>query len=196
MNHQIETSLSEDVLENLELAHDFLCRSQFDDRYWKWFIQALHSSAQGAAAMALDRGDGFLVQKPCVMKEMLAAHDAKATPVEPYMDSFLGLIQKSLIGSNLRSSAVPLEDRGHVAALKFVKEQRDLFVHFNDSGHEVDLAQVLNAAILVVLYIEHYAILTPAILWYEESYEQRSAAAIENLKEQIEKQVRGTTRAT
>lgn len=182
MNEYLRTDTAEDLVATLELATVFLLQSRTDERYCKWFIQALHSAVQSTAALALENGNGFLVQKPGTAQRMLEAHAKDIGAVEPNMDNFDRLIKKSLDKANVRGSAVPLEDHGHCVGLASLNKLRDGFVHFNVKSWSIEFALILDLARFSSSYIEHYTVLTSAILWHEESHQQRAYIAVEHLK--------------
>jgi hypothetical protein len=43
-NGYIETSMAEDAVASLETACEFMEKARNDDRYWKWFVLALHAA--------------------------------------------------------------------------------------------------------------------------------------------------------
>lgn len=87
MQDYVRTNTAHDLVSTLELAHVFLQSAVQDDRYWKWTIFAFHSAAQSTAALALENGNGFLVQKPKTMERMLESHATGGPAVEPFMDN-------------------------------------------------------------------------------------------------------------
>lgn len=181
MNHYFRTDTTQDLVETLELAHEFLKQCEDDGRYWKWFIHAMHSATQSTAFLALENGNGFLVQKPRVAQDMLRAHTNNSSPVSPHMDNFIKLIRKSLDKLNLRGSAVPLEDDGHTAALESLDELRDEFTHFNVKSWSVEIMFILDLSSIAASYIEHYTVRTPAILWRDEAHQNIAATAVRDL---------------
>ena len=183
MDEYIRTDTSEDLAATLELAVEFILRSAHDQRYWKWFIAAIHSAAQNTAALTLDGGNGFLAQKPRVMQRMLEAHAKGTEPVEPHMDNFSRLIEKCQLKENLRGNALPLNDCGHIKALRSLDELRDGFAHFNLKTWSIETLHVLDCTAKSLVFIEHYACNTPAILWHEEQHQLRVMSAIESLKQ-------------
>lgn len=178
MQHYVRTDTAHDLVSTLELAHVFLQGALEDDRYWKWTIFAFHSAAQSTAALALENGNGFLVQKPKTMEMMLQSHAIGGAAVQPFMDNFERLISKSLNRSNLRAEAVPLEERGHVAALNSLDELRDEFAHFNVKSWSIERAHILECLRVALEYVRHYTCLTPAILWHEQLLQPRAETAI------------------
>ena len=93
----IQTDTLDDALSSLELSLAFYEQAQSDDRYWKWFLIALHSGVQGSFALALEGTDGMLVQKPGVAAKMIASLEAREVPPPPHMDNFLRLYTKPLL---------------------------------------------------------------------------------------------------
>lgn len=126
----------DDALTSLKLANEFFQRAKNDIQYWKWFILTLHSGVQGLFALALENGNGFLVQKPEVMKRILAVHDGKEAldPDKNYwhMDNFMRLYEKLKRKENLRfSDSVPIPPEEFDDAVKKLDWLRDTLVHFN-----------------------------------------------------------------
>ena len=186
MNEYVRTDTTEDLLATLELSREFLAKAYSDDRYWKWFIYSIHSAAQSTAALALENGNGFLVQKPGVMLSMLEAYENGAPPVSPHMDNFSRLIERAFIKQNLRCSAEPLQDNGHTKALESLDELRDGFAHFNVKSWSIEILLILECASKVLGFVHHYACTTPAILWNDKQDQQRAALAIGSLKSELE----------
>lgn len=182
MSDFFRTDTAQDLVETLELAHEFLNQCDDDGRYWKWFIHAMHSAAQSTASLALENGNGFLVQKPGVAQSMLKAHTNNSSPVSPHMDNFLKLIRKSLDKVNLRGSAVPLKDTGHIAALDSLDELRDGFAHFNVKSWSIEIMLILERASMAATYIEHYTTGTAAILWRDEEQQKSAATSVGKLQ--------------
>lgn len=178
MQDYVRTDTAHDLVSTLELAPVFLQRAFEDDRYWKWTIFAFHSAAQSTAALALENGNRFLVQKPKTMERMLQAHAAGGPAVARFMDNFERLISKSLDRANLRAEAVPLEDHGHVAALNSLDELRDEFAHFNVKSWSIERAHILEYLRLALEYVRHYTCLMHAVLWHEELLQPRAEAAL------------------
>lgn len=107
----VRTDTEEDAVASFEVASEFYARALADDRYWKWFVVALHADVQGAFALALDGGNGLLVQKPGVAMPTLTAYEQGKKPPNSHMDNFMRLYQKLQVKENLRStSARPLPD--------------------------------------------------------------------------------------
>lgn len=187
MNEYFRTDTAEDLVATLELACEFLGKSYSDERYWKWFITSIHSVAQSTAALALEGGNGFLVQKPGVMQRMLEAHANGTAPVAPHMDNFIRLIEKTLLKQNLRGSAEPLQDNGHIKSLQSLDELRDGFAHFNVKSWSIETLLILASASKALNFVEHYVCATPAILWHDEQHQGRPAVAIGSLKTELGK---------
>jgi hypothetical protein len=155
MQDYIRTDTAQDLVTTLELAQTFLERSFEDDRYWKWAILSFHSAAQSTAALALESGDGFLVQTPGTMQRMLEAHRTEAPAVAPFMDNFERLIAKSLRKEHLRAAASPLKEKGHVLALNSLDELRDEFIHFNVKSWSIERAHILACLGSALQYVGH-----------------------------------------
>jgi hypothetical protein len=185
MKEYLRTDTAEDLASSLELSREFLSKGSTDDRYWKWFISSVHSAAQSTAALSLEGGNGFLVQKQGVMQRMLNAHATDSPPVEPHMENFIRLIGKALIQQNLRGYAEPICDDGHVKALQSLDDLRDGFTHFNVKSWSIERLLILESAAKAIDFMHHYVCATPAILWHEESQHQRAIQAINTLKVEL-----------
>ena len=85
----LRINAAEDAVSSIELAADFYDQACLDARYWKWFVVALHAGIQGTFALALEGGNGLLVQKPSVTATTLSARDKSEVPPIPHMDNFL-----------------------------------------------------------------------------------------------------------
>lgn len=181
MNDYVRTDTTEDFVATLEVAIEFLERADADDRYWKWFIYAIHSSVQSTLALVLDNGNGFLVQKPSVMKRMLEAHASGDAPINHHMDNFQRLVEKSFKRHNLRANAAPMEDDGHTDALSSLDELRDDFVHFNVKSWSIERLHIIQCSCKALSFIDYYVNNTHAILWYEDSHYLRARVAIKVL---------------
>ena len=187
MNEYMHTDTAEDLISTLELSCEFLTKSCLDDRYWKWFIYSVHAAVQSTAALSLAGGNGFLVQKPSVMKRMLEAHANDGEPVAPHMDNFSRLIEKTLIKQNLWCHAEPILDTGHIKALQTLDELLDEFTHFNVKSWAIEKLHILECTNKAIDFVHHYVCVTYAIIWHEESYQKRVVLAIGTLKSELEK---------
>lgn len=185
MNRWFHTDTGHDLVATLELTCEFLLQCETDERYWKWFVMALHSAAQNTASLALENGNGYLVQKPGTALRMQQAHACGGAPVEPHMDNFLKLIKRSLEKSNLRGAANPLPENGILAALKSVDDLRDGFAHFNVKSWAIEVSLILECAMAVAKYIDNYTVRTPAILWSDCVLQARAESAVTKLGSQL-----------
>lgn len=186
MSEYLRTDTEEDTAASLEVAVEFLDRALIDDRYWKWFIYAIHSSVQNILALTLDGGNRFLVQKPKVMQRMLEAHRTGGPPVEPHMDNFLRLYDKALKPDNLRTSAIPLTENGHKDALSSLNDLRDDFIHFNVNSWSINKSLIIQSSRKSLEVIQHYGNQTPAILWHKETHYNRVSIATQRLVQKLE----------
>jgi hypothetical protein len=171
----------------LELATLFYERAQHDDRHWKWFVLALHSGVQGCFALALDRGNGLLVQKPGVTAKTLAALEAQEVPPEPHMDNFLRLYKKLQAEGNLRSrDALPLpESEAQASGMASLDELRDNFLHFNTKSWSISRELLEGAARECVVVAKFVLLKSRAVLYYDEAQESRARSAIESLVQRL-----------
>jgi hypothetical protein len=185
MSKYFRTDTSLDLIETLELTSEFLNQSEADERYWKWYINALHSAVQSTASLAIENGNGFLVQKPKIATQMMKADTKTFNSVSPCMDTFINLVRKSLDKSNLRDSAVPLEVDSCIAALTSMNELRNEFTHFNVKSWSIEFMLILEKSAVAANYIEHFTVRTPAILWHDEEHQQRAAISVEKLRSLI-----------
>ncbi|PUE12306.1 hypothetical protein [Limnohabitans sp. T6-20] len=189
MSNYFRTDTALDLVETLELTNDFFYKSKTDARYWKWFINALHSAVQSTASLALEAGNGFLIQEPKIAMQMMKADMFK--PVSPRMDRFIDLVKKSLDKSNLRDSAIPFEANDCVIAFSSINDLRNDFAHFNVKSWSIEFMLILKNSSILAEYVEHYTIGTPAILWHDEEHQQRATKSVKNLRNLI--QLRLTT---
>ncbi|MFZ2307237.1 MAG: hypothetical protein WAW73_09675 [Rhodoferax sp.] len=185
MEYYIRTDTSNDLVSTLELALEFLVKASTDDRYWKWVVYAFHSAVQSTAALALEGGNGFLVQKPDTMRRMLAAPASPSGPVEPHMDNFGRLINKTITQANLYPGAIALQDSDLVRVLESLDELRDEFVHFNVKSWSIERAHLFRCLIGALEYIHHYICVTPAFLWHEDAIQLRARSATLNLRDRL-----------
>jgi len=119
------------------------------------------------------------------MKRIIESRGDNAQIVERYMDKFTNLVEKTGRNEMLRQGAVPLEDNGHVSAMRVLNDIREDFVHFNINSWMIGIQNLLKLAQHGVEYICHYARDTPAILWHEESCQKRANAAIVALRDKL-----------
>lgn len=186
-DHFIRTDTAEDAVSSFELASIFLLQAQSDLRYWKWFILACHAGVQGTFALALEGGNGLLVQKAGVMQKTLAAFASHVTPPLPHMDNFTRLYKKVQVGEHLRSSDVrPVSATTESdAAISNLDELRDEYMHFNVKGWSIDLA-VIRTSALECINVAAFLINQPgAVLWHEANHEHRAKAALSSLQAQL-----------
>lgn len=179
----VRTDTAEDAVSSLELAADFLERAAVDDRYWKWFVVALHAGIQSMFALTLKAGNGFLVQKPGVMRAMLAAHKSGEDAPLLYMDNFLNLYKKVQRTENLRSTdCLPVESspaRDH--AHKSLDDLRDNFLHFNTKSWSIERELILESARGCTEVAEFILSRSRAIFWHEEHHHQRAILGLQSL---------------
>ena len=181
----IRTDTSEDAVASLELAAAFFSHAIADDRYWKWFVVAFHSGIQGLFALALEGGNGFLVQKPRVMERMLIAIDLHEERPVPYMDNFLKLYKKLKVQKNLRyPDSLPLpESEAHEQALESLNNLRDSFLHFNVKGWSIERELIVQRAAQCLEVAEFVCSASRNILWYEPKNEERVKLALKSLRQ-------------
>lgn len=187
----VRTDTAEDAVSSLELAADFLKRAADDDRYWKWFVVALHAGIQSLFALTLEAGNGFLVQKPGVMRAMLAAHETGEEAPLPHMDNFLKLYKKVQRVENLRSSdclpveSSPARDRDH----KSLDDLRNNFLHFNTKSWSIELELILESARGCTEVAKFILSGSRAIFWPEEHHQQRAILALQSLHALLHHQI-------
>ena len=179
----IRTDAAEDAVSSLELAADFYDQAALDARYWKWFVVALHAGIQGTFALALEGGNGLLVQKPSVMAATLAAHDKGEVPPRPYMDNFQKLYKKLQRRENLRSSnslPIPASSEQELA-LASLDEFRDEFLHFNTKSWSIERELIVLRARGSLEVASFLVSRSGAIFWHELNHEERAKSAINRL---------------
>ena len=179
----IRTGTAEDAVSSLELAAEFFEQAKLDERYWKWFIVALHAGIQGTFVLALEGSDGLLVQKPGVMKATLSADRTGNVPPQQYMDNLLKLYKKLQRPEYLRSvNSQPIAaSQKHECALSSLDSLRNEFLHFNAKSLSIERELVIVRAresleVAMFLLAE-----SRSILWREHSHEERAKAAITRL---------------
>ena len=189
----VRTDTAEDAVSSLELAADFLQRAAGDDRYWKWFVVALHAGAQSMFALTLEAGNGFLVQKPGVMRAMLAAHESSidAQHPHPHMDNFWNLYKQVQRAENLRSpDCLPLESSpGRDHAHKSLDYLRNNFLHFNTKSWSIERECILESARGCTEVTEFILSRSGAIFWHEDSHQQRAVIALQHLHALLHKKI-------
>lgn len=183
----VRTDTAEDAVSSFEVASDFYARALADDRYWKWFVVAVHAGVQGAFALALDGGNELLVQKPGVAKATLAAYEQGSEIPESHMDNFMRLYRKLHAKENLRSSsAQPLpESPQNELALERLNALRDDFIHFNTKSWSIERA-LIEARVRGSLEVAQFVLVeSEAVLWYDDSLKKRAHGALTRLSEQL-----------
>ncbi len=176
----IRTDTTEDALSSLELASDFYDEGAKDDRYWKWFIVALHAGIQGLFALALENGNALLVQKPSVMVKMLSAYGAGGNHPEPHMDNFLKLYKKLQCKENLRSTEslpLPLSSQQELAICN-LNELRDEYLHFNAKSWSIERQLIVLQAKDCLDVANFIVFQSRTILWYDQSNHERAKTAL------------------
>jgi hypothetical protein len=184
----VRTDTADDAVASLELAADFFSRAADDARYWKWYVVAVHAGVQGVFALALEGGNGLLVQKPGVAERTLAAHDAGTTPPPPHMDNFLRLYKKLQQQSNLRTTSarpLPASEEGELA-LSGLDALRDEFLHFNVKSWSIERALLIARSLGSLQVARFVAEENGAILWHEQTHSSRCSSAINRLLEQLQ----------
>lgn len=184
----VRTDTAEDAVSSFEVASDFYTRALSDDRYWKWFVVAVHAGVQGTFALALDGGNGLLVQKPDVAKATLAAYKQGSKKVpESHMDNFMRLYRKLHDKENLRSpSALPLPvSPNDELALERLNSLRDDFIHFNTKSWSIERA-LIETRVRGSLKVAQFVLFeSEAVFWYEDSLKERAHGALKKLSEQL-----------
>ena len=187
----VRTDTAEDAVSSLELAADFLERAVADDRYWKWFVVALHSGVQSMFALTLEAGNGFLVQKPGVMIAMLAAHESGKEVPQPHTDNFLNLYKKV---QRVRTCEVPTVHRlNHRQRLTTPTSHLTIFettfstsirsrgaLSESSSSKALEAAQKLQNSFLAR---------AARSFWHEEAHQQRAVIALQQLPTLLHEQI-------
>lgn len=189
MNHDdyVRTDTIDDATSSFELAADFLMMTKRDDRYWKWFVISLHAGLQGTFALALDGGNGYLVQKPKVMRDMLLTLEKSTKHPLPHMDNFLKLYGKIQQKSNLRwASSVPWHSSQlHDEAVESLDSWRDDFIHFNTKSWSIEKRLIIERAAAALEVAEFLVFKSFSILFYESSQEIRVSTALGRLRHEL-----------
>ena len=183
----LRTDTLEDALSSLELAVEFYDRGKSDERYWKWFVIAMHSGVQGCFSLALAGSHSLLVQKSGVAAKMLAAIEARSEIPAPHMDNFLRLYAKLQSESNLRSSEVlPLpKSIDQKSGLESLDELRDEFLHFNTKSWSCEYALIESAARTAVEVARFLLFESRAILIYDYDVSRRAEHAVASLSHRL-----------
>lgn len=183
----IRTDTAEDAVSSFELAADFLVVAERDDRYWKWFVISFHAGLQGTFALALDGGNGFLVQKSGVMQKMLSAHETGTKYPLPHMDNFLKLYKKIKHKKNLRgASSIPYSpSSSHDNAIESLDKLRDDFIHFNTKSWSIEKRLIIESAAVALEVAEFLIFNSLSILWYESNQEARVSPALRRLRHEL-----------
>ncbi|MBT2748999.1 MULTISPECIES: hypothetical protein [unclassified Lysobacter] len=167
-----------DATSSIELAAEFFEASKSDDRYWKWYVIALHSGMQGLFCMALDNGNELLVQKSSTAQKMISALDSGTPYPPPYMDNFVNLYTKLLSVRNLRAGAKALPSEGdHKAAIESFDQTRNDLVHFNTKSWSVSRNHRLKEALIFCGISAYVRNESGSILWHDEHLQDRTNAA-------------------
>jgi hypothetical protein len=183
----VHTDTADDAMSSFELASLFYEQALRDDRYWKWFVAAVHSGVQGIFALALQRSDGLLVQKPGVAKRTLAAFEAQAVPPPPHMDNFLRLhrkLQETGVLPTQGSDSVP-DSAVQEEALSGIDRLRDDFLHFNTKAWSIAKASIERHARTSVQVARYLVLQSGSIRLYEPEDGQRMSQAIACLLERL-----------
>jgi hypothetical protein len=192
-NDSIRTDTEEDALSSLELAAEFLIQAKNDDRYWKWYITALHSGLQGLFALLLKNIDWALLQKKDVAIAYLKANQARRSKLvdnhaggieddpikypEPKMDFFLELYNKCL----LEITSHPLKPK-HKKAVEHLNEDRNDFIHFNAKSWGIERERIYEYSDHSCEIAEFIVLKSYSIQWHQESHLQRATGALERLR--------------
>ena len=190
ISEYIRTDTTEDAVSSLELASDFYDQGALDDRYWKWFIVALHAGIQGLFALALEDGNALLVQKPGVTAKMLSARGTDGNHPEPHMDNFLKLYKKLQCKENLRSnesSPLPLSPPQELA-VRNLNELRDEYLHFNAKSWSIERQLIVLQARGCLDVANFIVFQSRAILWHDQSNHERAKAALVCLHQRLNRE--------
>jgi hypothetical protein len=184
----IRTDTEEEATASFELAKDFLILAKNDDRYWKWFILALHSGIQNCLSLMLENGNGILVQKPGVTKRILEGLEKGSYQHEQHMDNFLRLFEKVKNQENLRftlSTALSVTDE-ETEAVKWLDNFRDDFIHFNVKSWYIEKSRVICQSTIVARVASRLINDCNSILWHSDKNPSRIQSAISALEQQIQ----------
>jgi hypothetical protein len=184
----IRTDTEEEATASFELAKKFLIFAQNDNRYWKWFILALHSGIQNCLSLMLENGNGLLVQKPGVTKRMLEGLETGNYQHEQHMDNFLRLFEKVKNKENLRfshSTALSVTDE-ETEAIKWLDDFRDDFIHFNVKSWSIEKHLVICQSTIVARVASRLLNDCNSILWHSDENPNRIQSAISALEQQIQ----------
>lgn len=183
----LRTDSLDDALSSFELASLFFDQAQSDNRYWKWFVIAMHSGVQGCFALALAKSHGLLVQKPGVAAKMLAAIEARTEIPSPHMDNFLRLYSKLQSEGIFKSTEdLPVQrSREQEEGLKSLDELRDEFLHFNTKSWSIELALIETAARAAIGVAQSLLLKNSVIQIYDDDAIQRAELAIKGLAQRL-----------
>lgn len=184
----LRTDSLEDAISSFELALLFHDQAQSDERYWKWFVVAMHCGVQGCFTLALANSHGLLVQKPGVAARMLAAIEARTEIPSPHMDNFLRLYAKLQSEGNFSSTdAVPVPRASEQEeGLKSLDELRDEFLHFNTKSWSIEFALIEIAARAAVEVAQFLLFESNVIQIHDDDAIQRAELAIKGLAQRLQ----------
>jgi hypothetical protein len=183
----LRTDSLEDAISSLELASVFYDHAQSDERYWKWFVVAVHSATQGCFALSLSSSPGLLVQKPGVATRILAAIEARTDIPVPHMDNFLRLYAKLQSEGNLGASdSLPLPSSvEQEEGLKSLDELRDEFLHFNTKSWSIEFALIELAARAGLEVSRSLLFRSNTIRMFDDDAKQRADFAVTALAQRL-----------
>ena len=183
----LQTDTLDDALSSLELALSFYDLAQQDDRYWKWFVVALHSGTQGIFAAALGSPSSLIVQKPGITKQMAVAFADRAVPPPPHMDNFMRLYIKMQNAANLCSSeALPLPaSPEHKNGLEKLDELRDDFLHFNSKSWLISKEVLVSSARTAAQVVRFVLLEGNAVRMYESEERLRATQVADKLAQRL-----------
>ncbi|MEI2432061.1 hypothetical protein RDV84_08435 [Lysobacter yananisis] len=175
-----------DAISSVELASIFFLLSLSDERYWKWFVVALHSGLQGALVLALRHGDSLLVQKPGTAKKMLEAWSTNEPSPLPYMDNLTGLYQKLSKTDNPHPIHFAIEQKVEFeAAISKIDSTRHDLLHFNSKSWSIGKNYLREEALLACKIIAALCAPTSTIVWHDEEGSVRMQLAVTKLNKAL-----------
>ena len=176
------TDTEQDTVTSLEAARDFFVRAKSDNSYWKWYLIALHSSIQGAFALALENGNGLLVQKPSVTKAMLTAHATGSASPTQHMDNFSRLYTKIQVTENLRPGAIAFTPNAvHDQAIASIEKLRDDLIHFNTKSWSIEIRLITDRSLHCCEVLDFLLNKSSSILWHNELSQPKITLALTSL---------------
>lgn len=182
------TDTQQDVVESLQTALEYSERVATDPGKWKWFVIALHSAAQGAMVLALERGNGLQALRTRSREQWLQAYEAKKELPEVYLNYFMELYEDVKTGAALPyvHSEKFQAQKHHDASMKKLNELRNKWIHFTPKTWSIEALWIARTSRPVLEVLSFLLTKSQAFFWHDPALADRARSLLESLSSKLD----------